>query len=126
MDQNSIKVDLEKIIQNNLDNRLTTDEFDLHAETEYILNTVGASLKDFGGKLTFYGKDPIIPSVLRYGAQSAVTLAAKAAQIADIWRLKTGEKQDIHVDLRKALRRFASFFEGTLEQVNGKDRKSVV
>ncbi|MDR6547343.1 crotonobetainyl-CoA:carnitine CoA-transferase CaiB-like acyl-CoA transferase [Chryseobacterium rhizosphaerae] len=120
MKENSIKVDLEKIIQNNLDNRLTTDEFDLHAETEYILNTVGASLSDFGGKLSFYGKDPIIPSVLRYGAQSAVTLAAKAAQIADIWRLKTGETQDIHVDLRKALRRFASFFEGTLEQVNGK------
>jgi len=120
MDQNNINIDLEKLIENNLDKRLTVDDFNLHAETEYILNTVGASLNDFGGKLTFYGKDPIIPSVLRYGAQSAVTLAAKAVQIADIWRLKTGEKQDIHIDLRKALRRFASFFEGTLETVNGK------
>ncbi|MDR2236853.1 MAG: CoA transferase [Chryseobacterium sp.] len=120
MDQNTMKLDLEKLIQDNLKNKLTTDDFDLHGETEYILNTVGASLKDFGGKLTFYGKDPIIPSVLRYGAQSAVTLAAKAAQIADIWRLKTGETQDIHIDLRKALRRFATFYEGTLELLNGK------
>ncbi|AZA84027.1 carnitine dehydratase [Chryseobacterium lactis] len=113
-------MDLQKTIQHNYDNRLKTDDFDLHAETESILNLVGASLKDFGGKLTFYGKDPIVPSVIRYGAQSAIALAAKSAQIADIWRLKTGEIQDIHIDLRKSLRRFASFFEGTLEQVNGK------
>lgn len=111
--------DLEKIIKYNIENRLTDDSFDLKEETERLLNTIGASLDEFGGELSFYGKDPIIPSVLRYGSFSAIALAAKASQIAAIWKIKTGESQDIHVDVRKALRRFATFYEGTLETVNG-------
>ncbi len=115
----SKEYDLEKIIRANLQNKATDSEFDIHAETERLLNTIGASLNEFDGKLTFYGKDPIIPSVLRYGAFSAIALAAKASQIASIWKMKTGESQDIHIDVRKALRRFCTFFEGTLETVNG-------
>ncbi|MGJ8514171.1 CoA transferase [Carnimonas bestiolae] len=114
--------DLEKAIRRGFENRIASDgdnNFDLHAETEKVLNAVGASLSEFGGKLTFYGKDPVIPSVFRFASFSAVGLAAKASQIAAIWKLKTGQSQDIHVDVRKALRRFATFFEGYLETVNG-------
>lgn len=110
---------LEKLIREHLQKRAINSEFDLHTETERLLNTIGASLEEFGGDLSFYGKDPIIPSVLRYGAFSAISLAAKAAQIGAIWKMKSGESQDIHVDVRKALRRFATFYEGTLETVNG-------
>jgi hypothetical protein len=42
---------------------------------------------------------------------AAVTLAAKAVAAAGIWKFRSGEGQDIHVDVRKALRRFAAFFE---------------
>jgi hypothetical protein len=39
--------------------------------------------------------------------------------IAKIWRERTGEGQDIHVDVRKALRRFSPFLDGKWELVNG-------
>lgn len=115
----SVKPDVEARIRQHLADRTHSDDIDLHAETEALLNDMGTSLAEFGGKLSFYGKDPIIPSVLRYGAFSAIGLAVKAAQIASIWKIKTGESQDIHIDVRKALRRFATFWEGTLETVNG-------
>ena len=113
------KDQLEAKIRQHLANRTVTDEFDLHGETEAVLNSIGASLSEFGGELSFYGKDPIVPSVLRFGSFSAIGLAVKSAQIASIWRMKTGQSQNIHVDVRKALRRFATFHEGTLELVNG-------
>jgi hypothetical protein len=59
-----------------------------------------------------------VPSRLRFGTMSAIGLAAKAAAAAAIWRFRSGEGQDIHVDVRKALRRFAPF-EREWEKVNG-------
>jgi len=38
---------------------------------------------------------------------------------AAIWRFRSQEGQDIHVDVRKALRRFAPFFEREWERMNG-------
>jgi hypothetical protein len=46
-------------------------------------------------------------------------LAAKAVAAAGIWKFRSGEGQDIHVDVRKALRRFAAFFELKWEMING-------
>ncbi|EEF23591.1 conserved hypothetical protein [Ricinus communis] len=94
---------LEAKIREHLANRTVSDEFDIHGETEAVLNSIGASLNEFGGELSFYGKDPIIPSVLRFGTFSAIGLAVKAAQIASIWRMKTGQSQNIHVDVRWTL-----------------------
>ena len=54
-----------------------------------------------------------------YGAISAISLAAKAILIAKIWKERTGEGQDIHVDVRKALRRLTPFLDGKWELVNG-------
>jgi hypothetical protein len=42
---------------------------------------------------------------------AAIALAAKAVAAAGIWKFRTGEGQDIHVDVRKALQRFAGFFD---------------
>ena len=44
------------------------------------------SAAESGGKITFYGKDPIVPSCLRFGSMAAVTLAAKA--VAADWHLE--------------------------------------
>ncbi|HWC00175.1 MAG TPA: hypothetical protein VG672_25880, partial [Bryobacteraceae bacterium] len=51
---------------------------------------------------------------------AAVGLAAKATALAALWKTRTGEGQDIHVDVRKALRRFCCFFEGKWETINGR------
>src|SRR5277367_5965065 len=51
---------------------------------------------------------------------AAVGLAARSVSLAALWRSHTGEGQDIHVDVRKALRRFCGFFEGKWETTNGR------
>lgn len=105
----------------NLANRAVDSDFDVAGETEALLASVGASSSESGGALSFYGKDPIVPSVVRFGSFAAVGLAAKALQIASIWKLRTGRSQDIHVDVRKALRRFSPFIDKSWELVNGYD-----
>jgi hypothetical protein len=44
----------------------------------------------------------------------------KVLAAAAIWKFRTGEGQDIKVDVRKALRRFCCFFEGKWETINGR------
>jgi crotonobetainyl-CoA:carnitine CoA-transferase CaiB-like acyl-CoA transferase len=95
-------------------------EFDLRRGVDEVLKDVGMSAADSGGKLSFYGQDPIIPSPHRFGAMSAIGLAAKATAVAALWRDRTGEGQDISVDVRKALRRFCGFFELKWETINGR------
>jgi crotonobetainyl-CoA:carnitine CoA-transferase CaiB-like acyl-CoA transferase len=75
---------------------------------------------DCGGELSFYGSDPIVPSPLRFGTMAAIGLAARSVAVAGLWRQARGEGQNISVDVRKALRRFAGFFEGKWETMNGR------
>lgn len=111
---------LTKKIQTTLSNPATTSDFDLHGSVNEVLKDVGLTAADSGGKLTFFGQDPIIPSPHRFGAMAAIGLAAKAVAVAAVWRQRTGEAQDIAVDVRKALRRFCGFFELKWESVNGR------
>ncbi len=107
-----------KIIAN-YDNQLRSNTIDLPAHVESLLQSLGATTSDSGGKVTYYGFDPITPDRLPYGAISAISLAAKAIMIAKIWKERTGEGQDIHVDVPKALRRLTPFIDGKWELVNG-------
>ena len=111
---------LTETLQSKLSTPATSPEFDLYARLEEVLSGVGLSAADSGGKLTFYGQDPIVPSCFRFGAMAAVALAAKTIAVAALWKSQTGEGQDIHVDVRKALRRFCCFFEGKWETINGR------
>src|SRR6516164_9061910 len=108
------------IIQSNLANREQSPVIDLHSALNDVLGNVGLVTADSGGKVTFYGLDPIIPSPFRFGAMAALALAAKAVGVAALWRLRTGEGQDIEVDVRKALRRFCGFFDRKWETINGR------
>ena len=108
----------DKIIAN-YDNPLQSSSIDVPAHVESLLQDLGATTSDSGGKVTYYGSDPITPDRLPYGAISAISLAAKAILIAKIWKERTGEGQDIHVDVRKALRRLTPFLDGKWELVNG-------
>ena len=111
---------LTETLQSKLSNPATASDFDLYGSVNEVLKDVGLTAADSGGKLTFYGQDPIVPSSFRFGAMAAVGLAAKTIALAALWRSQTGEGQDIHVDVRKALRRFCGFFERKWETINGR------
>ncbi len=111
---------LTDVLQKKLGNPEISPKFDLHNAVDQLLADVGLTAADSGGKLTFYGQDPIVPSSFRFGAMAAVGLAAKTIALAALWKSRTGEGQDIHVDVRKALRRFSGFFEGKWETINGR------
>ncbi len=111
---------LTDILETKLRTPATSPEFDFHSAVDQVLADVGLTARDSGGKLTFYGQDPIVPSSFKFGAMAAVGLAAKAIALAALWKSQTGEGQDIHVDVRKALQRFCGFFEGKWETINGR------
>lgn len=98
----------------------TSPDFDLFRAVNRVLSDVGMTIDDCGGKLSFYGRDPIVPSPLRYGTMAGVGLAARSVALAALWKQVTGEGQDISIDVRKALRRFCGFAERRWETINGR------
>src|ERR1700735_5374905 len=111
---------LSERLESKLNNPATSPDFDLHEELNQVLADVGMKASDSGGELNFYGQDPIIPSRIRFGSMAAIGLAAKSVAVAALWRQRTGEGQDISLDVRKALKRFYGFFEGKWEKINGR------
>jgi crotonobetainyl-CoA:carnitine CoA-transferase CaiB-like acyl-CoA transferase len=111
---------LSETLASKLSNPETSSVFDLHHGVNQVLKDVGMTAADAGGSLSFYGQDPIIPSRIRFGTMAAIGLAAKAVAVAALWKLRTGEGQDISLDVRKALRRFCGFFDGKWETINGR------
>src|SRR5215510_4175592 len=111
---------LTETIVSKLANPETSPDFDFHGAVNDVLKDVGMSAADTGGKLSFYGRDPIIPSPFRFGTMAAIGLAAKSAAVAALWRDRTDEGQDIAIDVRKALKRFAGFFDRKWETINGR------
>ena len=77
-------------LQSKLSNPASTPEFDLHGTVNKVLNDVGLTVADSGGKLSFYGQDPIIPSPHRFGAMAAVGPAARSVALAALWKDRTG------------------------------------
>ena len=81
----------------------TAEPFDIHYHYRALLDEIGMSPEDTGGKTTFLGDDPIFESVHRIGACISIPIMAAAAGAATIWRMRTGRGQDLTVDLRKAI-----------------------
>ena len=79
--------------------------FDTPADLRALLAEVGITPEDAGGTVEFLGEDPILPSVHRLGAASAVGMMANAVGVAAIWRMQTGREQDLRVDLRQSVQR---------------------
>ena len=75
---------------------------DMRKVTDNILRDAGMTIEDSGGKVTFAGAEPVRKTVMKAGASAAIVLAANAVADAAIWKERTGEGQDIHVDMRKA------------------------
>jgi crotonobetainyl-CoA:carnitine CoA-transferase CaiB-like acyl-CoA transferase len=57
-------------------------------------------------KLT--GVEPALPSSFAVGTAAQVTIAAAALAAGELWRLRTGRRQGIHVDMRDAAIEFRS------------------
>src|SRR5580704_17301077 len=111
---------LTEVLEQKLRYPATSPEFDLKKGVNDVLADVGMTSDDCGGELNFYGRDPILPSAVRFGTMAAIGLAARSVAVAALWRQATDEGQNISVDVRKALRRFCGFFEGRWETVNGR------
>jgi len=75
---------------------------DLLNVVDGLLQEAGLHRRDFGGTITFAGMDPIRPTHIKVGCASAAISGANAIASAIIWKYRSGENQDIHVDLRKA------------------------
>lgn len=82
--------------------RSVNNHDDLLKVTEGLLQEAGLDRKAMGGEVTFDGLDPIRPTHIKVGSAAAAVTAANAVASAIIWRERSGETQDIHVDLRKA------------------------
>jgi crotonobetainyl-CoA:carnitine CoA-transferase CaiB-like acyl-CoA transferase len=48
------------------------------------------------------GADPILPTSFKIGETSSACLAAIGLAVSDLWQLRTGRKQDVAVDVRRA------------------------
>ena len=51
----------------------TSPDFDRHKAVNDVLADVGMSVADGGGKLAFYGRDPIIASPFRFGSMQVAS-----------------------------------------------------
>jgi crotonobetainyl-CoA:carnitine CoA-transferase CaiB-like acyl-CoA transferase len=79
------------------------DEFSIDAAFATFMKNIGGTPGDAGGKITFTGRDPILRSRFRLGACMAIPAMAGGVGAAAIWRDRTGQTQDLSVDLRQAL-----------------------
>ena len=67
-----------------------------------LLSLMGLDADSGGGAVRITGEDPVSDSRYRPGAAAAAALAAQGTAIATIWRMRSGEGQDLSVDLRRA------------------------
>src|SRR5690349_18357322 len=55
-----------------------------------------------------HGQDAVLPSSFRLGTAAQATIAAAGLAAAALWRMKTGRRQRISVDMRHAAAEFRS------------------
>jgi len=60
------------------------------------------------GDVTFTGNEPVLPSSFAVGTAAQATIAASALAAAELWRLRTGQRQRVSVDMRHAAIEFRS------------------
>nr|CAD6437682.1 CoA transferase [Rhizobium sp. Q54] len=107
-------------IKRSLSEPMTSDDvLNPNAILDGLLRSLGFEDNPSGGKVTFKGKDPILKSPWPLATMGGVALMAKAVAAATVWRDRTGETQDLLLDLRKAPRRLCPFYERKWELLNG-------
>jgi crotonobetainyl-CoA:carnitine CoA-transferase CaiB-like acyl-CoA transferase len=79
------------------------DSFDITRAFSGFMKDIGGGISDAGGKVTFTGADPIIRSHFRVGSCMAIAAMGGGVGAAAIWRERTGQEQDLTVDLRESV-----------------------
>ena len=71
--------------------------------TEFALNSIPLWDHSRLGEVEFSGgMDPILPTPFRIGSAAAASLAAVGLAASDLWELRTGNRQQVRVDTRRA------------------------
>ncbi|HRF83209.1 MAG: CoA transferase [Xanthomonadales bacterium] len=78
-------------------------KFDIDNQFAEFMRGIGGTAADAGGKVEFHGSDPLLRSHFRIGACMAIPAMGAGVGAAAIWRQRTGEGQDLSVDLRQAV-----------------------
>jgi hypothetical protein len=78
-------------------------EFSVDAAFAQFMRDIGGTPQDGSGSVTFTGRDPILRSHFRIGTAMALPAMAAAVGAAAIWRERTGQGQDLRVDLRESI-----------------------
>ncbi len=60
------------------------------------------------GQIAFTGAEPVLPSSFAVGTAAQVTIGVAALAAAELWRLRTGRRQDVGVEMRHAAVEFRS------------------
>jgi len=81
----------------------SSEDFDIDAAFAEFMSGIGGTPADSGGTVTFTGRDPIVRSRFRIGACMALPAMAAGVGAAAIWQQRTGEGQDVAVDLRESI-----------------------
>ena len=79
------------------------DDFSIDKAFAEFMHSIGGTPQDSGGSVTFTGSDPILRSHFRIGTAMALPAMAAAVGAAAIWRERTGQSQDLRVDLRESV-----------------------
>src|SRR5262249_1524787 len=86
VERNGATDPLTKALEYQLSHPAAVPDFDLHRGVNEVLADVGLTTADSGGKLTFYGQDPILPSRFRFGTMAGLGMAARSVALAALWR----------------------------------------
>ncbi len=63
---------------------------------------------DLLGDIALTGRDPVLPSSFKVGLAAQTAIAAAALAAADLWRLRSGRRQKVQIDMRHAAAEFRS------------------
>ncbi len=74
----------------------------LPKQLERLLEGTGVRPSDTGGTIIFRGEDPLFPSAIRLGSVFALSAMAAAVGAAAIWKLRSGQGQNLSIDLRRS------------------------
>jgi hypothetical protein len=79
------------------------DDFSIENVFADFMRDIGGRAEDAGGRVLFTGRDPILQSPFRLGACMAIPAMAGGVEAAAVWRERTGQAQELSIDLRQAV-----------------------
>ncbi|SPE31851.1 hypothetical protein SBA3_1820016 [Candidatus Sulfopaludibacter sp. SbA3] len=120
MQATSLQQSIAEKIKQKLAAPITSDDvIDPQQELAEVLSVVGLTPDAGGGSVSFIGKEPILKGPWPLATMAGVALMAKAVAAADTWRYRTGQGQDLTLDLRRAPHRLCPFYDHKWELLNG-------